>query len=320
METRKESPQETSLIPLDAFRLALAEASTIPEVKTLADQVDIFRQWLKKQGAGWKALNAGLEMKLRAERKLGEMLVKEPDLKRGGSKTRLGFLKKHNIDDHQSVRWQRLNEIPEEHLTRYIADLGNKEELNTAGFLRFHLQILRDGIEIPPLPKDLFTVIYADPPWDYEHFVDSNRSIIDDYDTMTTEQICQLEIPKDKDAVLFLWATNPKLQEALQVVNAWGFTYRTNMAWVKDKIGMGYYVRNQHELLLIARKGELAPPDEANRVSSVIQAPRLGHSQKPEQIYQIIETMYPNQKYIELFAIKTRLNWESWGNQIEKNR
>lgn len=306
------------LIKLDAFQQALAEAKTIPEVKSLTDQADLFKQWLKKQQVGREALNAGLEMKLRAERKLGEMLGSNKTIQSGNPQWlhRETIGNEYGIAKIQSHRWQRLSHIPDEHLSRYIAECGEHQELSTAGFLRFHLNILREGIEIPPLPQGLFTIIYADPPWDYEHSKDSKRSIIDDYDTMTIEQLCSMEIPKDDDAILFLWATNPKLQEALELIHAWGFLYRTNMVWVKDKIGMGYYVRNQHELLLISRRGNLPPPDESLRVSSVINSPRGDHSKKPDEIYIVIEMMYPNQKYIELFATQPRKGWVSWGKSI----
>ena len=80
---------------------------------------------------------------------------------------------------------------------------------------------------------------------------------------------------------------------------------------------MGYYVRGQHELLLIARKGDLPPPDEGNRVSSVIDERRLEHSQKPDHVYEIIEGMYPGQRYIELFGRgKARKGWVSWGDEM----
>lgn len=167
------------------------------------------------------------------------------------------------------------------------------------------------------LPQARFSVIYADPPWEYEFSQSESRSIEAHYPTMTTEEICELPIPAEEDAILFLWATNPKVREALKVIEAWGFEYRTNMVWVKDKWGMGYYIRGQHELLLIARKGDLPLPKEENRVSSVIQAPRLGHSQKPIGVYEIIEKMYPNQRYIELFAREERPNWVAWGLEVK---
>jgi N6-adenosine-specific RNA methylase IME4 len=164
-------------------------------------------------------------------------------------------------------------------------------------------------------------VIYADPPWCYEHppIGASTRSIENHYPTMTLEQICSIpaaEIASD-DAVLFLWATNPKLYECMKVLDAWGFEYRTNMVWTKDVIGMGYYAREQHELLLIAKRGNLPPPAAETRPSSIIRAPRLEHSQKPSSCYDMIDTLYPGIRKIELFRRGTleRKHWSTWGNE-----
>jgi MT-A70 len=105
-----------------------------------------------------------------------------------------------------------------------------------------------------------FPVLYADPPWRYEYAEDVGRAVENNYPTMTLDEIKALEVPACDDAVLFLWATSPKLIEALDVMNAWGFTYRTCMVWVKDKIGMGYYARQRHELLLIGKRGNPGGP------------------------------------------------------------
>jgi len=118
------------------------------------------------------------------------------------------------------------------------------------------------------------------------------------------------------DAVLFLWATSPKVAESLRVIDAWGFTYRTCMVWVKDQIGMGYYARQRHELLLIASKGEPPVPEPANRPDSVVNAPRAEHSAKPPVFYELIERMYPEFPKIELFCREPREGWASWGNQV----
>jgi len=167
--------------------------------------------------------------------------------------------------------------------------------------------------EPEPLPEDLFNVIYADPPWQYE-FSESSRGAPDQhYATMTLQEICDLKVPSADDAILFLWATNPKLEEALQVIKKWGFQYRTNLVWVKDKIGTGFYVRGQHELLLIGKKGEIQAPEESDRPPSVLYAPRREHSQKPDEVYAVIERMYPQGKYLELFARNHREGWVSWG-------
>lgn len=166
-------------------------------------------------------------------------------------------------------------------------------------------------------PEGRYTVLYADPPWRYEHppIGASNRSIENHYPTMTVEEICALPIPDlaADNAILFLWATAPKLAECFKVIEAWGFTYRTCMVWVKDKIGMGYHARNRHEILLIAKRGQLAPPEPSNRPDSVVEAARQAHSAKPATFYELIERMYPNAPKVELFSRTPRDGWSVWG-------
>lgn len=163
-----------------------------------------------------------------------------------------------------------------------------------------------------------YNVIYADPPWQYDYSQSTAREIENQYPTMTLEDICNLPINNvaGTDCVLFMWATSPKLSEAMEVLQAWGFEYRTNGVWIKDKIGMGYYFRQQHELLLIATRGNIPAPSPDARVSSVIEAPRTDHSKKPEQVYEIIERMYGDLPMIELFCRNRREGWEAWGNQV----
>lgn len=167
----------------------------------------------------------------------------------------------------------------------------------------------------PPPPKGTYRVLYVDPPWRYEH-AEPSRAIENQYPTMELDEIKQLKPPAAPDSVLFMWATSPKLTEALEVVEAWGFNYRTCMVWVKDKIGMGYYARQRHELLLVAKKGDGPVPAESDRPDSVVEAPRLEHSAKPPVVYDLLETMYPTETKIELFARNTRDGWESWGNEL----
>lgn len=169
----------------------------------------------------------------------------------------------------------------------------------------------------PPLPEGKYNVIYADPPWKYEFSETESRAIERKYPTMELEQIKTLNPPISDNAVLYLWASAPKLEESLQVLNSWGFSYRTNAVWDKENIGMGYWFRGQHELLLVGAKGEVHVPSPHTRVSSVYREKRGEHSKKPEYYYEIIEKMYPQEKYLELFARNTRPNWTSWGNEIK---
>lgn len=144
------------------------------------------------------------------------------------------------------------------------------------------------------------------------------RAIENQYPTMALDDICAMSVPAADDCVLFLWATSPKLEEALRVVAAWGFSYRTCAAWDKQVIGMGYYFRQQHELLLVAARGTLPVPPPATRPSSIIHAKRGRHSEKPDLVYDLLETMYPEfteADRIELSSRSNRTGWTQWGNE-----
>jgi len=170
---------------------------------------------------------------------------------------------------------------------------------------------------VKPIPDGKFSIIYADPPWEYEHSLSTTREIENHYPTLELEKIKAIKIPADDNAMLFLWTPAPKIEEALDVVKAWGFNYRTSMVWVKDRLGMGNYVRAKYELLLIGIKGDgIGTPLPENRPENVIFADRTEHSKKPDIFYEIIEKMYPKHSKIELFARSKREGWEVWGNEI----
>jgi len=173
-------------------------------------------------------------------------------------------------------------------------------------------------IDPPSLPEGIFDIILADPPWPY--YLPLRGAPDAHYKTMSLEDICSLEVEgvsiQEKiadNAILFLWATNPQNKVAHRVIESWGFTYVTNMAWVKDRWGTGYYLRGKHELLLIAKRGDIPPPIEEVRPSSVLNAPVREHSRKPDEVYDMIEKMYPNRRYLELFARNVREGWTAWG-------
>jgi len=161
-----------------------------------------------------------------------------------------------------------------------------------------------------------YSVIYADPPWRYDYSVSTARDIENQYPTMELSDIKKMQVPADNNCVLFLWATSPKLLEAMEVMSSWGFTYKTCMVWDKEKIGMGYYFRQQHELLLIGTIGTPSVPEPSVRPSSVLREKREGHSEKPKIMYEMIKAMYPDSFRIELFARNTHEGFDSWGNQV----
>lgn len=168
----------------------------------------------------------------------------------------------------------------------------------------------------PSPPEGEYTVLYADPPWQYDHQQAPNRQVENHYPTMSIPDLVELDVPAADDSVCYLWATAPKLAEALTVLDAWGFDYTTCAVWDKEHIGMGYWFRGQHELLLVGKKGDVSPPEPEQRVSSVIRSPRGEHSEKPAAVAELIEDAFPDAPKIELFARDPRDGWDAWGDEL----
>jgi len=137
---------------------------------------------------------------------------------------------------------------------------------------------------------------------------------------MSLSEIKALQVPTEDNAVLYLWATAPKLLEATEVLVAWGFDYRTCAIWDKKIIGMGYWFRGQHELLLVGVRGKFSPPAQALRISSVYQEQRTRHSKKPDAIRNYVAQWYPDHSKIELFARQRTPGWDVWGNEVPPQR
>ena len=164
-----------------------------------------------------------------------------------------------------------------------------------------------------------YQIIYADPPWRYRHCASQSRQIENKYPTMRLWDIKELDFPVAKNAVLYLWATAPKLQEAIDVMLAWGFDYRTCAVWDKEIIGMGYWFRGQHELLLVGVRGKFSPPPASMRISSVYRERRGRHSKKPLRIRELIQSWYPDTNKLELFAREKTPGWDVWGNEVDND-
>ncbi len=171
----------------------------------------------------------------------------------------------------------------------------------------------------PTLPDDKYRVIYADPPWEYgntmpDYFTEQGNY----YSLMTADEIAALPVGKlaEPDAVLFLWVTSPILEEAFDVIEAWGFEYKTSFVWDKVRHCMGHYNSVRHELLLVCTRGS-CQPDERKLFDSVVTKERGNvHSEKPEAFRGIIDTLYVYGKKIELFARQSVEGWDTWGDEI----
>ena len=183
------------------------------------------------------------------------------------------------------------------------------------------------GAEILALPQQKFGIILADPEWRFEPYSREsgmNRAADNHYPTSATDIIAARDVPSiaADDCALFLWATAPMLPDALTVMEAWGFTYKTHLIWNKIRPGKGrgagYWVTGEHELVLIGTKGRFVAPATA-MCGSVFSAAVGPHSAKPETIAALIEREWPSVPKIELNRRgPARDGWSAWGNETQQ--
>lgn len=175
--------------------------------------------------------------------------------------------------------------------------------------------------------KYKYSIIYADPPWSYKVWSDKGkgRSAESHYPTMQKADIQKLPIGRiaAKNSVLFLWVTAPCLIEGIELITAWGFTYKTvAFTWVKQNkksngifMGMGYYTRANAEYCLLATKGKVLER-KSHSVSSVVLSHIERHSKKPNEVRDRIIELFGSIPRIELFAREQADGWDCWGNEV----
>jgi N6-adenosine-specific RNA methylase IME4 len=185
----------------------------------------------------------------------------------------------------------------------------------------------------PPLPNERFDIIYADPPWHYngkmqfdksstkKEAIDLSKNIFISaasfkYPTLRLDELKKLPlhtIMKD-DCLLFMWSTNPHLDQAVDLGRTWGFEYKTvAFVWNKMVHNPGQYTLSYCELCLLFKKGRIPTPRGARNMKQLVNVPRGDHSEKPIEVMRNIEKMFPQQKRIELFARRDHKGWSTWG-------
>lgn len=186
-----------------------------------------------------------------------------------------------------------------------------------------------------------YKIIYADPAWKYNDKALNKGGALRHYNTMTTEEICNIPVSQitASDCALFIWVTFPKLNECFDVISAWGFEYKTcAFVWVKANkrvfsdqllimqntglddymgMGMGRWTRANAEICLLATKGKVKRMSA--KVRQVIYAPIERHSKKPEETKQRIIELVGDLPRAELFARQKTDGWDTWGNEVQSN-
>ena len=173
-----------------------------------------------------------------------------------------------------------------------------------------------------------YNIIYADPPWAFKTYSDKGKekkSAECHYSCMNIQDIYNLPIQKisNKDSVLLIWVTMPMLQQGLNTIKKWGFTYKTcGFTWIKQNkkanskfMGCGYYTRANAELCLLATKGKILNR-KSHSVHQIIESKLREHSRKPDEARERIVELFGDIPRIELFARQYADGWDCWGNEV----
>ena len=333
-----------ALIIYDTARQALAAAVRVDEAKSIRDKA-LAMQVYAQQAKDPELINHATEIRLRAEIRAGEILremaergerQKPGDAAGGNGRTVLPLptprLADLGVSKTQSSRWQQLAAMPKDVQEAKIEaakktalaavdrpSTDEKRERRAERERALANQQIQD-----PIGK--FGVMVEDFEWDHETWSEAgrDRAAENHYpvsrDAHTAAEI--VEHTKDRfacaadDCICFMWSTLQHAAIAMDVLRMRGFEYKSQYAWGKDKIGLGYWSREKHEILLIGVKGDVPCPAPGSQWDSLVMAPRGEHSAKPECFLEMIEQYFPTMPKIELNRRgPARPGWSAWGNQ-----
>ncbi|MEL6105062.1 MAG: MT-A70 family methyltransferase [Planctomycetota bacterium] len=203
-----------------------------------------------------------------------------------------------------------------------------EDEENDVRERRYGGDAIEFGKELEGLEGEQFSTILIDPPWRFQNRTGKmapEHLRLNRYETMRLDDIKRMPIGAHAatPSHLYLWCPNALLKEGLEVMDAWGFEYKTNLVWYKvrkdggpDGRGVGFYFRNVTELILFGIRGRMRTLDPARRQVNVIATRKREHSRKPVETYALIEQCSPG-PYLEIFAREPAPGWRSWGNEVE---
>jgi N6-adenosine-specific RNA methylase IME4 len=218
-------------------------------------------------------------------------------------------------------QWEKLDDIMESGDEKLIEDAVRTRKVDGV-HRRLKIKEAAEQIasEPPPLPEGPFRVIVIDPPWEYyKRSNDPSHRGSNPYPSMSLEEIKSIDVNSiaHDDCVLWLWTTSSHLPHSFEIIESWGFTYKTTLTWAKQKMGTGDWLRGKTEHCLMCVRGK--PTITLSNQTTLLPANVGKHSEKPEEFYQFVESLCPGSK-AELFSRKKRKGWIQHGNEVHENK
>jgi N6-adenosine-specific RNA methylase IME4 len=348
---------QRQLAQAEALKHALDEARIPEDLVQIEAQLNALEGYMRDAGLySIDVIRPVNETRMRARWKLGRLLA---EVERGAGPGRgkkvshagtsfRAYLDELKLNKNRAQEAQRIGTLPDCELEKAFAEARKRDSLLTFADLihrarpywyhasrqKKHQEIreaataAQSGQLVGPGP---FPLILADPPWKFGVYSDKglDRTPDQHYPTLSDDELKAFDIGgrhvseiAAKDAALFMWCTSSNIHRALPVMEAWDFEFKASAVWVKDRFGTGLVFRNQHELLLYGTRGRMPGPQY--QPPSVFQFPRGRHSEKPAEIRQIIEKMYPDfdaRTRIELFAREQHVDgWTLHGFEANRAR
>jgi N6-adenosine-specific RNA methylase IME4 len=307
------------LAKLDAIKSLLAKTGSVEDVKDIRDKAEALRVYAKQAGYGLEIQNRVAELKLRAERKAGELLVEivrpgNPQLSHDVTIDRLPEL---GIDRMQSSRWQLEASVPEPEFIQYISETCEAgKELTSVGLIRLAARLrVPEERSVPP-PEGKYRCLVIDPPWPAGKIERDERPLQGNalpYPSWMIARITGLRLPADETGChVYLWTTHRFLPNAFGVFKAWGVEYECLLTWVKNVGFTPYSFMYSTEHVLFGRIGNLEVLKKGERLD--FQAKVREHSRKPAEFYELVKRVSPEPR-LDMFSREPHDGFEQWGNE-----
>lgn len=324
------------LAKLDKAVHMLAEAKTLDEVKHIMDIAEAARVYARAAKMGLEAYNHAAEVKARAERKAGEFFRQLSHGEHGGDRKSSStpdnlnefkqVAQENNIPVSTAYKWEQVAEMPEDVFELHLKEMRGERPISNAEMIKLlktekrikEINQQRKDIEngAPSLPKGVFEVIVIDPPWEYGTEYDPQaRRAANPYPEMSIEEIASLEIPSAENCVMWLWTTHKFMRYSFTLLDGWGFRDVMIVTWIKDRMGLGTWLRSQSEFCIMAVKGK--PIIELTNQTTVINGKMREHSRKPDEFYSLVDGLCVGRK-LDYFSREQRKGWAQYGNDASK--